>query len=61
MSSDGIGLAGTSPTISLIGERESGESTQTSRIDRAVDHGVDCAWAAVAGLMAAIAQMQQEI
>jgi hypothetical protein len=46
----------------LIGEREAPESAEISPPhERAVHYSVEGAWAAVAGLMAAMARMQQEI
>jgi hypothetical protein len=52
---------GTSLSLAVNGDAAASESTETSLNDRAVHDGVVGAWAAVAGLMAAMARMQQEI
>src|SRR5678816_2082705 len=61
MSSNGTSLGGRSPSLSVNGDATAPESAETSLNDRAVHDGVVGAWAAVAGLMAAMARMQQEI
>ena len=61
MASNGTNLGGGSPSLSLIGDPAVPESAEVSTNERAVHYSVDGAWAAVAGLMAAMARMQQEI
>jgi hypothetical protein len=61
MSSNNTDLGGRPPTLSLIGDRVPPEPGEMSVNRRAVHTSVDSAWAAVAGLMAAMARMQQEI
>ena len=61
MSSNGTSLGGRSPSLSMNGDAAAPEATEISLNDRAIHDGVEGAWAAVAGLMAAIARMQQEI
>jgi len=57
----GTNLEGESRSLSLIGEQVLPESAEISPAEQAVHYSVDGAWAAVAGLMAAMARMQQEI